>query len=312
MSNHEKPTKRERKWQFTLNNYTAEDEKEILSWEPDLCDYVGFGHEVAPETGTPHLQGGVVWKALKSLKVCKKILPKAHWETALDWDKLLVYNMKAGDYVEAGTRPKGQGARSDVTSEDYITVAKDHVDFDEYLLALGPKLARNIHIARSAFTIHQKRVGHTVIVDQRPWQALLTQRLEGGADPRLIDFVVDPELVEAGKSEYARWAFEHLGAATFMGDDEKSVMSLYRGQPICIFCYTFEDTEYNYRLLERVKDGVRWKTKYEVACTYYARPHVVVFCNHMPDLRWCYRTKRARISMVSGTPGKDYIEWLDK
>ncbi len=51
----EKPL-RSKRWIFTLNNYT-EAEVEELKGETDAYTYLLFGKEVAPTTGTPHLQG---------------------------------------------------------------------------------------------------------------------------------------------------------------------------------------------------------------------------------------------------------------
>lgn len=42
---------------FTYNNYTEEGEEELKSWLVSFAKYAIFGHEIAPTTGTPHLQG---------------------------------------------------------------------------------------------------------------------------------------------------------------------------------------------------------------------------------------------------------------
>lgn len=68
------PSKR---WTFTLNNYTGDDIKNICS---SNSSYI-FGEEVAPTTGTPHLQGYIEFK--------NKVRPMGvfnnsnfHWEKA--------------------------------------------------------------------------------------------------------------------------------------------------------------------------------------------------------------------------------------
>lgn len=45
-----------RKFCFTLNNYSEEDEQRIQSNAP-LFKYIVYGRERAPRSGTPHLQG---------------------------------------------------------------------------------------------------------------------------------------------------------------------------------------------------------------------------------------------------------------
>lgn len=51
-------------WMFTVNNYTAEEE--LFLREQLECRYVKFGKETAPTTGTPHLQGFVVFENPKT------------------------------------------------------------------------------------------------------------------------------------------------------------------------------------------------------------------------------------------------------
>ena len=42
---------------FTYNNYTEPGEAALKTWLAENCKYAVYGHEVAPSTGTPHLQG---------------------------------------------------------------------------------------------------------------------------------------------------------------------------------------------------------------------------------------------------------------
>lgn len=42
---------------FTYNNYTAQGEEELKGWLALHAKYAVYGHEIAPSTGTPHLQG---------------------------------------------------------------------------------------------------------------------------------------------------------------------------------------------------------------------------------------------------------------
>lgn len=61
---------------FTWNNYTAEDVLHVQSLD---CTYMVFGKEVAPTTGTPHLQGYVYYVNARTKKaVIKDFKGKAH------------------------------------------------------------------------------------------------------------------------------------------------------------------------------------------------------------------------------------------
>lgn len=76
-------------WVFTLNNY-AEGEiplrrqsdvfQSTCNWEHPNLVYLGFGREVASSTGTPHLQGMVVFSRSVGLRTLKKLNERAHWQ----------------------------------------------------------------------------------------------------------------------------------------------------------------------------------------------------------------------------------------
>jgi hypothetical protein len=76
-------------WVFTLNNY-AEGEiplyqrdtafKWVSKWVHPNLAYIGFGREVASSTGTPHLQGMVVFTRSVGIRTLKKLNERAHWQ----------------------------------------------------------------------------------------------------------------------------------------------------------------------------------------------------------------------------------------
>lgn len=70
-------TNRYRAWCFTLNNYTLIEEDHIKNVITRLARYVIYGYEIAPDTGTPHLQGYVYFNNAKQRKAVSKLLPRA-------------------------------------------------------------------------------------------------------------------------------------------------------------------------------------------------------------------------------------------
>jgi len=69
---------------FTINNYTDEDEDGIqlgVSKEDSQVLYLIYGHEIAPTTGTPHLQGYVEFhKKVRVSHFIKHLCKRAHLE----------------------------------------------------------------------------------------------------------------------------------------------------------------------------------------------------------------------------------------
>ena len=103
-----KKEKRYRKWCFTLNNYSSDEEEKLIVFFDDKAKKWIFGHEIAPTTGTPHLQGYVEFKSAKTLSSWKKFNPRISLDTAKG---TLLQNFnyctkEDGNYKYGGFRPK--------------------------------------------------------------------------------------------------------------------------------------------------------------------------------------------------------------
>lgn len=89
-------------WTFTLNNYSAQDVQRFRDFE---CSYLVIGFETG-DSGTPHLQGYLLWKRSYRLTQLKKLVPSAHWEIAIVTDAMN-YCMKE-NYEVIDRRTKGK------------------------------------------------------------------------------------------------------------------------------------------------------------------------------------------------------------
>lgn len=70
---------RSRAFCFTLNNYTDVDVDALM----DISfEYLCFGFEEAPVTGTPHIQGYIYMHSVKTLIQMNELLKRAHFEHA--------------------------------------------------------------------------------------------------------------------------------------------------------------------------------------------------------------------------------------
>jgi len=98
-----KPSKRARGYCFTWNNWGPEAIATLDSLE---ARYLCYGKEIAPDTGTPHLQGYLYWENGKTFSATRKKLLGAHVSIALGTpDQNRTYCSKAGDFVEFGVLP---------------------------------------------------------------------------------------------------------------------------------------------------------------------------------------------------------------
>lgn len=93
-------------WKFTLNNWTPKDRELFENLD---CNVIVFGEEVAPSTGTPHLQGHITFKRTYRLGALKKIC-NCHWEVAKCSD--FNYELKGENVFIKDLRE--QGKRNDL------------------------------------------------------------------------------------------------------------------------------------------------------------------------------------------------------
>lgn len=95
---------RHRNYVFTLNNYN---DGHLAAFALLPCRYICYGKEIAPVTGTRHLQGFVSWRTAKTISATRAILSGCHIEVARGTPlQASQYCKKDGDYVERGELPR--------------------------------------------------------------------------------------------------------------------------------------------------------------------------------------------------------------
>ena len=101
-----------RRWCFTLNNYDLHlNYKELFRNPIFNINRVVWGREVAPITGTAHMQGYVEMFRTYRFSHMKAILPTAYWEIARGTAKQIFhYCTKGNDYDTIGNWTKEMNA----------------------------------------------------------------------------------------------------------------------------------------------------------------------------------------------------------
>lgn len=104
-----------RRFCFTWNNYTDADYTKCTAFIAEYCKYGIVGKELAPNTGTMHLQGFCnLTKPMRFSTIKKCLANSIHIEKAVGSDEQnQEYCSKAGDVFEKGT-PSRQGTRTDL------------------------------------------------------------------------------------------------------------------------------------------------------------------------------------------------------
>lgn len=86
---------------FTHNNYLSTALEDTIE-----CEYIAYGHEIAPTTGTPHLQGFIHFKNAKTKSAVIKLMPGCHIEVMMgSIEENVHYCNKDGLFIERGDKP---------------------------------------------------------------------------------------------------------------------------------------------------------------------------------------------------------------
>lgn len=115
-----------RHWCLTLNNAGPEDQVIKPGDEGSPFSYLILGRELAPTSGTHHLQGYCVFKTTKRATGVKKVWPRAHFE--IKWgtcSQAIAYCQKDNKWEEWGTRPVDPGRREKADWNRFYELAKN-------------------------------------------------------------------------------------------------------------------------------------------------------------------------------------------
>lgn len=284
------PRVQSRRWLFTLNNW-SEEEAQALRDHAEQVTYLVFGREVAPTTGTPHLQGFIVYPAMKRLTACRHLLPRAHWTAANGTSiQCADYCKKDGEFEEFGILPANQGKRNDIEEFkkyiDDLTVRPSRRELQEKFFHL---------VLRYGFDSLYEKID--VALDFQPlvdgetpragWQTELQIILDAAPANRIIHFVVDP-VGNTGKTWFTHWLMDTR-------PDDVQVLTIGKRDDCLkaidpnkwIFCFDIPRDQmqyFQYSVVEQLKNMTYQDNKYHSATKRLRRkPHVVVFSNEPPD-----------------------------
>jgi len=278
------PPQQSRRWVFTLNNYTDNEVASLLSLD---STYLVFGREVG-ESGTPHLQGFVVFHTNQRFAAAKALLgERVHLERAMGTSvQAATYCKKDGDFEERGELPANQGKRN------------DFAELKEWVLEQPVKPTAALVADRfPGLFIKYGRLMEWIdlifppptLVDGTPrvWQQQLLDSFEEEADDRKVTFVVD-SIGGSGKSWFCRYMVSKFGELTqvlSIGRREDLAYVVNDAKSIFLFDIPRQSLEYlQYAILEQLKDGIIFSTKYQGRVKYLSKKaHVVVLTNEEPD-----------------------------
>lgn len=292
---------------FTLNNWTPE-QRVKLQGAVGVCGvkYIVMGEEIAPSTGTPHLQG--------YLQANHDIKNRFHKSFEIFVAKQMgtseqasEYCKKDGTFFEAGEMEhidapkKRQGARNDlkelqdaidkgmtydeICDTHFETAAKFHKFIKDRVQARDSN--RQVALSRERYES----------ASMRPWQQAMMDVCAEDANPRGIHWIWETA-GGTGKSWFANY-MGCLHGATILTNGKKVDMAyIYAQKPTKIVFFDLsrttaptEDKQHFldgvYSLAEDMKNGRVVSTKYESRTVFFEVPHVIFLANFPPDMtKW--------------------------
>lgn len=232
-----------RKYCFTLNNYTDDEWNNLITiFHNDLyC----FGKEIAPSTGTPHIQGYLEFKSPRSFNRIKSLIPRAHILACRGTRKdNFIYCCKGGNYISNITDikiPKPvkdplEGKVPHAWQQEILDIVAEEPDdrtihwYWETTGCVGKtSLCKHICLTKSCLIVNGKQ--------NDMFNAILQYKTSTEDFPEII--LVD---IPRSSIDYISWS-----------------------------------------AIEKIKDGLFYSGKYEGGMVVMNPPHVICFANTAPD-----------------------------
>lgn len=287
------PSEQSCRYCFTLNNYSKQEEDLIrFGYDQGFFSYVLYGYEVAPTTGTPHLQGYFETYKKQTKTACHRYIPRGSFFSANgEQHHSYTYCTKQSKPVEYGI-PHKQGQRHDlVRYYSYIkeghTLQEIREEFPTQYI-LYPKITEKMHK-----DIRDEKLKKELLLEDyenviwKDWQnEILKLVLHTKPDARSVHWFWEPN-GNVGKSFLTTYLLLRNKAYVVEGGKRADIFFGYDMQPIVIFDLPRElDSEsgmYIYGTIECFKNGRFLSSKYETTMKLFRKPHVIVFANFKPN-----------------------------
>lgn len=272
---------------FTLNNPTEEEKKRLIELEKDVR-YKIVGKEVG-ESATPHLQGYIGFKKPIQFNTVKKLIgERAHIETAKGNDEQnKEYCSKDGDVLcEFGKMQKQHNLANQI--KEAVKRKHEGATPSEMLEEFGGSYIRyKKHIDEQSLEIYQHDIKVELkkkmeVARLRYWQERLVMELPQHTERTVWWYWED--VGNVGKTWMSKWLVVMKGAMRFENGKSADIKHGYNGEDTVVFDLTRSAQDHiNYEVIESVKNGIMYSTKYESKMKCYSPPKVIVFANTEPD-----------------------------
>jgi len=306
-----RPGIRSRKYMFTWNNWN---ERSITMLEAlgllNSTQWIIYAKEVAPTTGTPHLQGFVLfkndrfWTALvNSFKGC--------WWAPADGTPYSNYlyvikkrparQSREGVLLPADPTPNPLESITEIGQRPNFTPNEDRCNAaNEAKKEMWDNALQSAKEGRwgdipSQILIQHYRTLKLIYAESRSklapftdyvlktWQQKVVDIITGAPDPRKIYWIWEP-IGNVGKSWLAMFLASNHDATVVSSGKTADIAYALDHPTTVVFDLSRTVAEHvNYGVMENIKNGLIFSSKYESTTKTFAVPHVIVFANWPPQ-----------------------------
>lgn len=270
------------------------DDRKDITYDSSKVKFLILGKEICPKTKKVHYQGYVeTWKKIRMIAV-KKIFNDntMHVSQARDDRATNVnYCKKDKDYIIFNeeiclVEKLSQYVKDDYSDYDLLT--KDPETYKNHL-----DLFRNIKI-----TIEEdKRVNDFINqwdkFELNGMQFLMLNCIEKHNDVRKVIWFYD-KVGNSGKSTLCNYLYAKKKCIILNNAKSSDIAYVYNGEPLVLFDIPRNlEGKINYSIIENLKNGRIFSTKYKGKIKFFKCPTIVVFANFLPEFsslssdRWC-------------------------
>lgn len=276
-----------RNYAITIHNKTLDDIKDI---DMELVKYLILGEEIGKETKRLHLQGYIeLFKPqridrIKNMFNDKTIHLEKRKGTRLENRR---YCSKDGKFKEWGNFDISQGVRTDLL---HIKQLLEEKKKDDYILDNYPiYIHRYYKFINHTRDILQNKLNKQIlesrIINKKlyDYQQLILDKLLNQND-RTILYVKDFK-GNTGKSFLCDYILYHYDSILFTNAKSSDIAYAYNGETYILFDFSRTiEGHINYSIVEHLKNGRIFSTKYNSKIKIFNIPKIVIMANFLAEL----------------------------
>lgn len=276
-----------RNWAFT--EFERVDYELVYAEYKDIIRYICWGEEVCPKTKKTHYQGWIQFFNKKRMRGVKKVLKstKVHVERCKGDEFSNDKYCKKDNKFKSFGKFVCQGQRTDLEAihkklYDGVplkTVAKDHFEtYCRYRNGIRD-VAQWAEDELDKNELCKQYEDFELNEHQKVWEERLFNQ-----NNRQILWIFD-EKGGSGKTEYSKYLIAKHNAFRATNGKTKDISFAYNKENIIALDFSRSLIDHvNYDMIEQLKNGMIFSSKYESRSKIFKQPKIVVFSNFLPDI----------------------------